>query len=1366
MQKTSTLGAKRFGLADRLGERQYPNHLGQYILPLAFALFFCWTFSAPAQDFQVRHFTQKDGLAGPRINTLLQDRRGFLWLGTGNGLQCYDGYSFRTYQHKPGSDRSLRDNYIRTIYEDKAGDLWVGTDSGLHAFDWARESFTFIPYSESTGELPDYSITAICEDGQGNLWLGTYSGLFRLDRENKQVLPVLDEAGQNCPAILSEECILEDPGGGIWLGTSRGLYYFGSDKKSYKKIANTTDPTKAFQNNLIQALYLDDQSSLWVGTRFGLFLFDREKKYFTPYAYGSGPNTLQAITNIRTASSGTLLVGTFGQGLFIFERTEGSPPGRIKPVALPALRLEAFFPDDHGNYWVGTYADGLFQLSPGSPLEQFQPPGQPGSGSAGRRVCSFFERGDGSVLVGIDGGGVQLFNPATGSFVAFPQAEALAAGRAYSAIEDRQGNVWVATMGSGVHRYDPGDPENSYRYFELPLHAEMVHEDQRGAIWMVGREALCSYLPDRDTIIYYQNDHLVDGPLANTTPWCIYEDRKQQIWLGTENGLFYLDREQDTFFPIDGIEASEMVCQVIAEDHQGRLWTGGKNGFHVVDPQQKRLLKSWDHSKGFPEQIVHGIVTDTQGFLWFGTNNGLYRFDPIEESFLKFDRGADAAIESYNNRAALHSRNGTLYFGHQNGFVRIQPDHIKNNEHLPPVVITHFKLAYRDVPLAGTPEDTLAQVSPLQRQIAATDELRLRYWQNDFSFEFAALDFIDSEKNRYRYKLEPYHKNWVETSADQRQAVFTNLSPGNYRFRVIGSNNQGQWNTEGDFVDIRIFPPWSATIWAYLLYALAAVGLLLLFYRFQLKRQLAAAEAGRLRELDAFKTRLYTNITHEFRTPLTVILGMAERLDKDALKKQKRSLSMIKRNGRQLLRLVNQMLDLRKVESGHMPLHLIQADVVDYLQYLCSSLHSFAEIKGISPHFRSDRTAFITDFDPDKLKMIITNLFSNAIKFTPAGGEIFLEVGFSSKVAEILEIRVRDTGIGIPVDQQPYVFDRFYQLNDSLGRAGQGTGIGLTLTRELVHLLGGTIKVESEQGTGSSFTVCLPVTHDAPIGRSSLLSENLDWQLLPVIPEAIDLESDTGNSNKSLALLIEDNSDVVRYLIACLKADYRIIYAHNGREGIEKAVERIPDIIISDVMMPEKDGYEVCDTLKNDERTSHIPIILLTARADALSRIKGLQKGADAYLAKPFNEQELQVRLQKLIELRRKLRERYQNLRNLPTTNDPVFIKEDAFLQKLRGIIEKHLDDPNYSPPALAREIGLSHSQLFRKIKSLSGKSIAGYIRLVRLQRAEDLLKDSSLNVSEVAYQVGFSNPAYFSRSFQKEFGITPSACRDKAKTS
>ncbi|MEZ4897134.1 MAG: hybrid sensor histidine kinase/response regulator transcription factor [Saprospiraceae bacterium] len=630
----------------------------------------------------------------------------------------------------------------------------------------------------------------------------------------------------------------------------------------------------------------------------------------------------------------------------------------------------------------------------------------------------------------------------------------------------------------------------------------------------------------------------------------------------------------------------------------------------------------------------------------------------------------------------------------------------------------------------------------------------LPYYQSDFSTTFRYLDYRIPSKNIYKYVLEGYQDTFLLKDGHS-QISFNNLDPGNYELKVWGGSAEGILNPLPAKLNIRIGAPWYWNRWSIALYIFLFGTLLTTLYVFQLRRRVAISEARKIQEFQQLQSKLYTNITHEFRTPLTVISGMVEQIQIDPENWFRDGLSMIKRNARQVLSLVNQMLDLAKIESGYLRVEWVQTDLVRYIKYLMEPFIAIGRTVGVKVHFLPEINQLVMDVDTNKLQIILSNLIQNAVKFTPEGGDIYLtiEENHLVKIHECV-IGVRDTGIGIKPDQVPFVFDRFFEVTGVETRASGGTGIGLTVVKEYVELLGGNIRVESFWQEGTKFTIVLPIHHNAPV-------KEMDGHII-FADELVDLNdaasfSETQNvidMDQSLALIIEDHPDVQTYIASILSSDYRIITAKHGKEGMDKAIEWIPDVIISDVMMPFMDGFELTEKLKLDERTNHIPIILLTAKADHDSKLLGLLKGSDAYLSKPFDPQELKIIIQNQIHLRNSLQKQYQEQSTKGASQNHI---NDHFIKKVTLVLEANLDNDRFGIPELCQAIGISRTQLHRKIKALTNQSTSHFIRSFRMYKAKELLINTDMNVTEVGYAVGYLNRSHFSQDFSSVIGQPPS---------
>ncbi|MCB0543273.1 MAG: helix-turn-helix domain-containing protein [Saprospiraceae bacterium] len=854
-------------------------------------------------------------------------------------------------------------------------------------------------------------------------------------------------------------------------------------------------------------------------------------------------------------------------------------------------------------------------------------------------------------------------------------------------------------------------------------------------------------LPDKNE---YANDALYTSPYSDNI-FISHRGILIQYTPGTQKQIRYDPKNW-------GLPVSRILA--IEEVRKGSLWLATDIGLVRLD-LVTGLARHYSEENGLVNNFVCGMLAEGDSCLWLSTNHGLSRFHIASGSFVNFFEEDGLSHNEFNRKSYLKARDGRMFFGGLRGINAFYPqklmDSWRRRNDAAQMVLASFEFVDED-------RDTTIRI----HDFAGRPEIHLYYQYQSFTFEYALTDFRNPQEISYSYKMDGFEDHWSAPSKFNF-IRFSRLPSGRYVFRVKARDSRGRWHPHELAINVIVHPPWWATWWAWLWYALLAGSVaygVFSFYRrrwnLQNELKLEQAEALRLKELDAFKTRLYTNLTHEFRIPLTVILGMAGQIRSEPQKYLDEGTRLIETNGKNLLHLINQLLDLSKLENNAFQLHLQRGDIVPYLRYVTESFQTYANHKNLSLRFFTTLESMEMDYDPEQIKQVLTNLISNAVKFTPSGGEVSVRV--KEQQAQLF-VEVKDTGIGISKENLPYIFDRFYQVDGSHTREGEGTGIGLAHTLELVKAMGGDIGVESEVGKGSTFLVRLQVTKNAPASDRVTLSRPVEG--LPNIENLVNpperYHSSLGSHHRKLPqlLIIEDNPDVVVYLKSCLKELYRIDVAFNGNIGIEKALENIPDLIISDVMMPEKDGYQVCDTLKNDERTSHIPIVLLTAKADAASKIAGLRRGADAYITKPFDKEEMLVRLEMLVERQKRMVAYFsKNLHagNAQGETEEAIRVEDAFMQKVRQIVEAHHGDEDFALPQLCQKIGLSRSQLFRKMQALSGTTPSDFIRSYRLNKAKTLLETTDLTVSEVAWQVGFKDLGHFSRSFQEAFGMPPSA--------
>lgn len=1339
---------------------------------------------------QFKAYTQQDGLSNDFIQIFIQDHLGFIWIATENGINRFDGHQFTTFRNLPEDPGSLTGNFVWALLEDQQKKIWVGTDRGLNQLDREHGKFKLINLSSDTTITTQYQIRTIYEDQDGDIWVGTFAhGVKQLiqgkSKKGWEIKSYFHSDEQ--PSLSSNlvEQILEQPKGFIWIGTDIGVDRINK----YTDQVEHFSTSAPFSGGLVEGFCLNPDQQLVIASSFkGLFrvnqtespqLVDDFTRLFHESLYrGEQPD--QRIRAIEADGDNSLWIGTV-YGLYRAHFDDGihnhfyHVPQQIGTLSFN--HINALFKDRQNHLWIGTYGGGINIMNPNpGPFEFYTHQPFQKESISNSQVRTVLEYNPDLLWIGTLGSGLDKleYDPEKGwtktaNFrhqVGNPNT--LLSNDLITIIKDRQGKIWIATNGKGLNCLDPAtgqiqafvhQPENPNSITHDRIWA--LCEDHRGYIWIGSHNNGLNRLnPQTGDIKRYYANSTLPNQLSNDGIKSIYEDHKGDLWVGTTVGLNRMNPETEEFEhflhdPADSNSLSSDLVWTIFEDHAHHIWLGTNLGLNRYDRESGRFERFMEKD-GLPSNTIYGVLEDDRHNIWVSTDKGLARFQPANQSaiFRTYDFQDGLGGDAFLPKSYFKSdQTGRLYFGGLHGFNIIYPDRVQPDTTTPILVLSSFS-SYNPQKKEDEPI--------IDHFIANKDKITLTHLDKVVTFEFANLAFGTNDNHEYEYQLTGFSNHWINLGK-KRTITFTSLDPGNYSLLVRARTPDGFITPAANLLNITVRPPWWLSWWAYTMYVSIFLGLVIFIHLFQLKRQLEQRENQRLKDLDAFKTKLYTNITHEFRTPLTIISGMTDQIEENEKAKK-----MIKRNTANLLNLVNQILDLKKLESGNLELELIQDNIIAYLQYIVESFQSFAQNQGINLHFLADQQEVLMDYDPEKLLRIISNLLSNAIKFTPKGGDVYLITNREADTtlgvlktprvvsASLLEIKIKDNGIGIPDDKIPHIFNRFYQVEDHSLQAREGTGIGLTLSNELVILMGGTIEVNSKVEEGTTFTIKLPIKQKAALklNEPQQSLHNLSESEIKVLSLAPEISSQ--DPDKPQLLIIEDNPDVAQYLIACLQQSYRLEITENGQEGIDNALDLVPDIIISDVMMPLKDGFEVVDTLKNDERTSHIPIILLTARVDAESRLTGLRRGADAYLTKPFNKEELLIRLNNLLTIRQNLQTRYATLAPATPSKELSIQIEDQFIQKVNQVVEKHMSEEDFDVNQLCHKIGMSRANLHRKIKALTQKSTSLYIRAIRLHKARHLLQSSELNVSEVAYEVGFKDPKYFSRTFSEEFGVSP----------
>jgi signal transduction histidine kinase/ligand-binding sensor domain-containing protein/CheY-like chemotaxis protein len=1345
-----------------------------------------------------RHLTIADGLSQNAVAAVVQDQRGFMWFGTKDGLNRYDGHSFVIFRHDPLDPASISDSDITALFEDREGRLWAGTrNGGLNRFDRDREEFRRYDIGL------EVSVSAIAQDTAGDLWIGTDgAGLLRLprgevDRADAKWERFIHNAAD--PASLGDDrvhAVLVDRQRTLWVGTRAGLDRHDPGSRGFTRY--TSEPGSPVQliDASIFALLEDDDGRLWMGSTPGISVLDvgrtgirHHYHRYRTFRYGWG----EAIDMLRDRA-GSFWISTHSELMRFDPRTGAFEYLRPDPLDLTGINSTlptALYQDRSGVIWVGTNGYGINVHDPkGARFRSFRRPATRAYRQSGFSVYMLFEDSNGTLW--IDAGLLYRWDRRTGEFVSFEttsdRPDDFGNTRVFSLLEYPRGFLWggtdrglyhyeIATGRSRHYRYDPADPDG------LPETQVMaVFRDRDGTLWTVTENYLAKLVDPAGGrfVSYLYNERPTTG--AWTFP-SLVQTGDGQLWFGTLQGLVRFDPRGETFRhyrndPGDPTSLGHDAVRALLRDPlqpDRILWVGtGGGGLNRLDIEGGTFSR-YTTAQGLPNNVVYGVLPDDAGQLWLSTNLGLARFDPGTGEVRSFDVADGLQSNEFNSGAAFRSASGELFFGGIYGFNHFRPEDIRDNPHRPPVVITGLRRLNRREAVGDTG-------SILERSIVETTSLRVPARDNVLIFEFAALDYTAPAKNRYAYRMLGFNDTWIDAGVT-RTATYTNLPPGSFTFQVRGSNNDGVWNEAGTSLDLRILPPWWRSPWAYALYFLLSAGLLLGARRYEMNRirlrhraDQEHAHAERLRELDYARSRFFANVSHEFRTPLTLTLGPLDDLQAGfhgplapAMAEQ---VDLARRNAGRVLELIDQLLEVARLEVGSTPLRAQRVELGSFVAQLGEAFRPLAERRSVALSLEMPRQPLTVYADPAHLERILANLLSNAFKFTRSGGAVRLTLQEGSGAARVT---VRDDGPGITAVDLPHIFDRFYRGKEAAGRHQPGTGIGLALAWELVALHGGTLGVESEEGVGSTFTVSLPLGRDHLAPEQVVDDEPLeDWVPRLALPSTTVAESPAGEAAGSApdgipedvttVLVVEDNVELRAFIRMHLQGRFRVVEAADGLQGLELARRVLPDLVLSDVMMPGLDGFALCRALKEDPETDFIPVILLTARAAMEDRLSGLRESADAYLTKPFQVEELTTQIDNLIALRRRLRERFAGkvVRMMHPAPVEVASSDAKLLEQVRGVIETHLAEEDFSVEALARLVAHSRGHLHRRLKEINGESPSDLLRRMRLERAAHLLEAGAGSVSEIAYGVGFKSVAHFSNRFQDHFGVRPSAYRLK----
>lgn len=1306
-----------------------------YCLIISLSIHLCGYAILPTQ-FHFRHYNIENGVSSNNISTLFQDQKGYIWIGTENGLNRFDGNQFTLYQKNNPLYSNFHANSINTICETTDKELWLGTDNGVFIYNQVKDTFT--PFVKQTSDKTSITswITHIIQDKAGNIWIATHKqGIFLFNTQTDKLTQF--EIPQNDNIVTR---ILNDEQNNIWLSGPYQLCKLNKVNNTFETYA-IEEKTESIYS---MALWEDSSNHIWIGTwDKGLWKLDPRTKQVEKYLTGEKGKSILHIHSILEYSPELLLIGSddgltifnpVTQESFLYDNYGDSEKSLSDKFIYPILK------DREGGVWIGTYYNGISYLSPycgqfngyseSSDIPYFN----------SRIISRFCEGENGNIWIASDDSGLSCFNPSTMQFLDFNGREKLNKHNLHAlCMVDK--DLWIGTYGDGIQ----------------------ILNIQTGVI----------------------KNYSISNGLDENSIYSIFKDSQGQIWTGSMNGICQYDAQKQRFTPIKYLEA--LVIE-IAEDAKGNLWiaTQGK-GLFRYSPQKNKEWKKYGLEKGFNSLTVNHLCINKDNEIWAATSEGLYLYNPLKDIFtyqpLRLPNECITAIlegedclwlttakglvkytpttqetqiftksdglqsEAFIMASALKTRNGEFYIGSINGFNTFYPHQLKLNTQKPNVVLTSLEIFNQKI---DTQKD-----GTLPEAIDHLKEIHLSYKDNVITLNYAALSYCTPQKNQYAYMLEGFDKGWNYVGS-QHSTTYTNLPAGTYTFRVKASNNDNIWNEEGTSIRIIVHPPFYLSLpfkIGYVLLFLLALGLLLRYVirRSEKKHAKAIDELNSKKEIEIHEAKInfFTMIAHEIRTPVSLIIGPLEKIMQSTHipTNERQELEIIDRNSQRLLYLVNQLLDFRKVEQKEIRMKFSSQSIKELMQAVCERFSPTLQQNGVSFSVTYPDEHFHADVDKEALTKVLSNLLTNANKYTQSR----IEVRFQEHPEkQTFSIEVQDNGKGMNEEELTKIFKPFYQASENK----PGTGIGLSIVKGIVEAHHGQVNVTSQPGHGSSFMITLPQKQE---NLSAEEEENQAGNPLPedIIPEQ---NATASMSQKVLPimLIVDDNEDMLNFLSSHFQTSYTIVTAVDGVDALNKLKEQEVALIISDWMMPNMNGIDLCKAVRNNQLTSHIPFILLTAKTDTEAKITSMNCGADAYIEKPFSLQYLEACIKNLLELRLQLRQKFSQMPTVSINSIAANQSDKVFLEKMNHLIEENLNNEELSVDFLAEKLCISRSGLFVKIKGLANTTPNEMIQIIRLKKAASLLLENQYRINEVSYMVGFNNPSYFSKCFQKQFGMKP----------
>lgn len=1316
------------------------------------------------------NYYQADGLPDNMIQCIYQDSKGWIWLGTSHGLSRFDGYTFVNFVPDPEDSTSLSGHLVRVILEDEDGNLLIGTENGgLNLFVRDKEYFLHPYKNHPEFRSREVSVNALLMGSGGDLFIGTDAGLLKADASGNLSRITPESPIKNSDFFFSFIRVIQsDNSGKLWIGATEGLFLYDPSLNYMEEI---TLPLLSTQSREIFDIIKDEDGLLWIGTySSGVFQCNHSERTFKHLSIDPYFERTETVRTISKGALGDYWIGTRG-GLYVYSPERGVTNffkhDERDGNSLANNSILDIFHDARGEIWLGTRG-GLSLLSKSKQVfRDYRALPNDNRYLNCNIIYTFWIDDEERIWIGTEDGGINILDPKTGKFRYLTSApdnpNSISQDCIKAFLDDGKGNLWIGTFWGGIdvlnlktgkikhYRRIPGDPKSlsDNRVWDMRF-------DDEGDIWVATSLGIDRF--DKETGTFSHLTNLVQ----NEQVYWVNKDSEGNMWLGTIGEvIIYSPRD-------DRIYRHSEHSRSFTEDSQGRYWIATNDRGIAVYSKEEGPSKYYGENEGLSNNQAFCILEDNDHFLWISTSNGLSKFDPATRQFWNFTSRDGLINDQYNYGAAYKTRTGELLFGGISGFNMFNPADIIFEDSEVPLVFTELRIFNKHVPISDDKNAILG------RSISEITNLSLHYDQNVFTLEFAALDYINSGSNLYSYFLEGFDKGWNEPSKS-RLATYTNLNPGDYTLRVRRVLPGNLPSGDELLLNITIIPPLWMTWYFRAFIILISATFLFFLIKFIINREKIKNElifektkARNLHELDMLKLRMFTNISHEIRTPLTLILGPLEKLISKKVPEDEifSHLSLIYRNTKNLDSLINQLLDFRKIESGNLKLEVTQDDMVALVSEVIKSFQEFSREKQINLEFHTLNKRLIAFYDPGKVKTILNNLISNALKYTAEKGKVTVQLSlvFAQEDEDTLndqadkkyiEIAVRDTGKGISDKNIDKIFTRFFRVDS--GTEGSGTGIGLALVKELVKLHQGTITVKSTPGSGSKFTVRLPYKTEDVSGELHALGKEPEPEHIHPDSDRPDTAPIREESEESIMLIVEDNPDV-RYFIRSHFDSLFVVYeARNGKEGFDLAIKIIPDVIITDILMPDINGYEFCRKIKKDERTSHIPLLLLTALHSREHEIEGLSSGADDYITKPFDISILQNKIENMLQVRRALKEKYTSQIILKPSDLTLTSPDERFLKKAIEVVEKNISNADLDIEHFATEVGVSRMQLYRKFSALTNMTVKEFIRNIRLKRAAQLLLEKKMTVTEIAYAVGFKDLSHFRKCFHREYGMSAS---------